>query len=406
MATLDPAHGKTAVVVGGGIGGLSAAIGLRLIGWRVTVLERSSSPDDAGAGISLQANGLQALDGLGAGAAVRAAGERQRSGGIRTPSGRRLSHMDVAQADARLGSPVYSFHRARLHEALRAALPAGVLRTNARVTGVDVQAHGARVAYRLDGAELGVEAGLVVAADGTHSRLRALVAPTAAEAVYSGSTAFRAVTCRPIRDFGTDIDQTWGRGEEFGCTRIPDGRVEWHAVVNAPPGSRSADPLAEVRARFGGWHDPIPELLDATVQGTVLQHDIHELAAPLPGYVAGRLVLLGDAAHAMTPHLGQGASIALEDALVLAAVLAGTDDVDAALARYDLARRPRAEAVSRAARRTGRIGQQLQSRPAVALRNLAVRLTPARVALGEMVKHASWTPPAIPLPSKPVGTAA
>lgn len=382
------------MVVGGGIAGLAAAIGLRRIGWEVRVLERAVVLDDAGAGISVQGNGMRSLDALGVGDAVRAVGAAQGPGGIRIPKGTWLSHMD-AEAGARiLGSPVYSFLRSDLHRALRSALPHGCLVTGATVHEVTSKPDSAEVHFSTAVSQESEAVDLVVAADGVHSRLRAQLFPDHPGAVYAGATVWRGVTATPV-DTEVDIDQTWGHGTEFGSTSLREGLVEWHAEINAAEGIRYDDPLAEVTRRFGHWHDPIPALLAATRPGSVLHHDVYELRTPLPSYVAERVVLLGDAAHAMTPHLGQGASQALEDAVCLAAYLNTDPFTDAALAHYDSERRPRTQAVVKAARQTGSIGQQLEGRFAVALRNAGIRMTPSSVAVKAMVKHAMWQPPAL-----------
>ncbi len=172
-----------------------------------------------------------------------------------------------------------------------------------------------------------------------------------------------------------------------------DGRAERHAVLSLPAGTRFSDPLTELRRRFHVWHDPIPALLDATRPAAVLHHDVNELRTPLPSYTAGRIALLGDAVHAMPPHLGQGACQALEDAVSLAAALGAEPTVEAAPARYDAERRPRSQAVARAARQAGRMGQQLSHPLAVALRNTAMRLTPSDAATRMILRHHSWVPP-------------
>lgn len=380
--------GSTAVVVGGGIGGLAAAIGLRAIGWEVTVVERAPVLDDAGAGISLHANGIRALDALGVGAAVRAAAHPQYTGGTRTPRGARLARMDGAALERALGTPIIGIPRATLHELLRAALPPECLLVGVQAVSVDRSDPG-RPRVRLEGA--GIDADLVVGADGVGSRLRAQLFPDHPGPVYSGSTVLRAITERAVA-LESDFELTWGHGAEFGHIVFADGRAEWHAVLNAPAGTRFPDPLAEVRRRCGGWHAPIPALLAATRPEAVLHHDINELVAPLPSYTAGRVALLGDAAHAMTPHLGQGACQALEDAAVLTAALAAGPTVEAALARYDAERRPRGQAVARAARQAGRMGQQLTHPAAVALRNTAMRLAPSGVTVRAILRHADWAP--------------
>ncbi|AOR36423.1 FAD-dependent oxidoreductase [Streptomyces fodineus] len=383
--------GGTAVVVGGGIGGLAAAIGLRRIGWDVRVVERAGTLADAGAGISLHANGLRALDALGVGAAVRAAARPQYTGGTRTPAGRRLARMDGAALERALGTPIVGIRRAVLHRLLREALPPECLLIGVTVPALD---RSAPERVRVPAGDDVLEADVVVAADGVGSRLRALLFPGHPGPVYAGSTVLRAVTDRPL-ELRSDFELTWGEGAEFGHIAFADGRAEWHAVLTAPAGVRHADPLGMLRRRFAGWHDPIPALLDATRPEAVLHHDIHELATPLRSFVAGRVVLLGDAAHAMTPNLGQGACQALEDAATLAAALATEPSVASALARYDTERRPRSQAVARAARQAGRMGQQLSQPVAVALRNTALRLAPSRATMRAILRHADWTPPGL-----------
>ncbi|MQS10816.1 FAD-dependent oxidoreductase [Streptomyces kaniharaensis] len=384
--------GNSAVVVGGGIGGLAAAIGLRLAGWDVTVVERVAVLDDAGAGISLHANGMRALATLGVGDAVEAAARRQYTGGTRTPDGRRLAVMDGAALERELGSPIVGIPRADLHRILREALPAESLVIGAEVTDVATSSPSrVRVTY----GDTALDADLVVAADGINSRLRRRLFPSHPGPVYSGSTVLRAITERPADGLTADFELTWGHGAEFGHIAFPDGRAEWHAVLNAPAGVRYRDPLSEVRRRFAGWHEPIPALLAATRPEAVLHHDVNELVTPLPSYTAGRIALLGDAAHAMVPHLGQGACQALEDAVTLAAAVAGERTVKAALTRYDAARRPRSQTVARDARRAGRMGQQLTNPLAVGLRNAAIRLTPPGAMVRTVLKHADWTPPRI-----------
>jgi len=383
--------GGTAVVVGGGIGGLAAAIGLRRIGWEVTVVERAAALADAGAGISLHANGLRALDVLGVGAAVRAAARPQYTGGTRTPSGRWLARMDGAALARALGTPIVGIPRAVLLGLLRDALPARCLVVGVTVPSVDRSAPG-RVRVPVGDGVL--DADLVVAADGVRSRLRGGLFPRHPGPVHSGSTVLRAVTYRPVT-LHSDFELTWGRGTEFGHIAFADGRAEWHAVLNSPPGVRYADALGLLRRRFGRWHDPVPALLDATRPEHVLHHDVHELATPLPSFTGDRIALLGDAAHAMTPNLGQGACQALEDAATLAAALSTEPSVASALARYDGERRPRAQAVARAARLAGRMGQQLSHPLAVALRDTALRLAPSGATARAVLRHADWAPPAL-----------
>ncbi|MER6390636.1 FAD-dependent monooxygenase [Streptomyces sp. NPDC001523] len=381
--------GSTAVVVGGGIGGLAAAIGLRRIGWEVTVVEREPTLEDAGAGISLAANGLRALDELGVGEAVRDASRGQYSGGTRTPRGGWLTRMDGLALEKAVGTPIMGIPRSTLHRLLRDSLPVEALLIGSEVDSIEQVDPGT---VRVGCGDTLLDADLVVGADGIGSKVRSHLHPVHPGPVYSGSTVLRAVTEKAV-DLRTDFELTWGHGAEFGHIAFQDGRAEWHAVLDLPAGTRFADPLAELRRRFQTWHSPIPALLDATRPAAVLHHDVNELRTPLASYTVGRTTLLGDAAHAMTPNLGQGACQALEDAVTLAAVLATESTVEAALARYDAERRPRSQAVARAARQAGRMGRQLSHPLAVALRNTAMRLTPSRAATRMILRHHTWVPP-------------
>ncbi|WP_433789092.1 FAD-dependent oxidoreductase [Actinoplanes sp. CA-252034] len=372
---------RTAVVIGAGIGGLSAAIGLLRRGWSVTVLERAPEFRPVGAGLVLQANGLRCLDALGVGQAVRDHGRPDVSGGTRRADGRWLARIPAGELERTLGTPALGVHRATLHDLLLGALPDGVVRTGARVTAVTADGE---VTYDGPAGPQRISAGLVVGADGIHSVVRRTLWPHAAAPAPIGVRAWRGVTPPWTGDLVVAI--SWDPGAEFGIVPLTDGRVYWFAAVNAAP----TDPDDGVPDRFRRWHDPIPALLAAT--GTVLRDDLACLDEPLATYVHGRVVLLGDAAHAMTPNLGQGANQALEDAVVLAAVADAPDG----LAAYDARRRPRSQQVARASRAIGRFGQQLEHPLAVAARNTAMRLTPPRLALRTMARYAGWRPPAPP----------
>ncbi|MFF3427849.1 FAD-dependent oxidoreductase [Streptomyces sp. NPDC002602] len=379
--------GRHAVVVGAGIGGLTAAVALHRKGWRVTVCERAPEPSTLGAGIVLAPNALRALDAIGFDAG-RAAGRTTAAAmGVRRPGGSWLSRADTAEMAARYGRPPLAVHRRSLTAALAAALPAGTIRYGCAVTSVEQPAGNAGrggyerpVVRTAGGAEPAAD--LVVAADGIHSPLRRRYFPDHPGLRYSGETAWRTVLpaapdgVRPVAE--AVAAETWGRGERFGTVPLADGRVYVYATAVVPEGGRSADVRAELLRRFRTWHDPIPALLERIDPSAVLRHDLYDLAAPLPRHHLGRLVWIGDAAHAMTPNLGQGGCQAIEDAVVLAHLVDGPD-VATALAAYDAARGPRTDALRVRARRAGRIAA-LTHPLAVAARDLAVRATPARVA--------------------------
>ncbi|MBD0743183.1 FAD-dependent monooxygenase [Streptomyces sp. CBMA152] len=365
---------RDAIVVGGGIGGLATAIGLSRRGWQVQVLERAAEFREVGAGISLWPNALRALDALGLGAQVRQHALADTGAGIRNPKGAWLSRTDTRAMESRYGQ-LTVLHRAELLDILCAALPEQVLRPGVAVRRVRPDG---TVVH--DGGEL--HADLVVGADGIRSVVRRSLWPDAPGPRYAGYTTWRVVTGPvPIGAGG----ETWGRGERFGFVPLPDGRVYAFGVATVPEGG-TGDGLAELRRRFGTWHDPIPAVLAAADESAVLRHDVHSLS-PLPTYVSGRVALIGDAAHAMTPNLGQGACQALEDAVELAAAL----DSSGGLGAYDLARRPRTQMIARRADRIGTVAQ-LSSPLAAGLRDLALRLTPASASLRSLAPVLDWGP--------------
>lgn len=431
-------------MVGGGIGGLAAAVALTRRGWRVEVCERAPAFTEIGAGLSLWPNALHALAALGGlDARVRELGAVEAWGGVRDRRGRWLSRTDNDALRRRFGMPLVVLHRADLVRILVEALPERTLCPSTTVTGIHPQPDGVVVDVETGsgtggGDEGGIEGGngaggtrrdscrdtrrvdLVVGADGLHSTVRRLIWPEAAPPRYAGYTAWRMIT-DPLAGPVEDGAATWGRGERFGHTTMPGGRFYCFATATLPPGGGSpGGEYAELLRRFGHWPAPIPELLAAVPPDRVLRHDIHDLP-PLSGYVRGRVVLLGDAAHAMTPNLGQGACQALEDAVVLAACLNPAADpaadraadrtvaqapaqapapdrpadhsaaIDAGLARYDRERRPRTQSIVRRSARFGSIGQ-LAWPPAATARDLAARLTPAALTLRSMAPILGWRP--------------
>ena len=174
---------------------------------------------------------------------------------------------------------------------------------------------------------------------------------------------------------------------------LADGRVYWFATANVPEHGRASDgEHAEVLRRFSGWHAPVPDVVRATAPGDVLRHDVYDLRPHPRSYISGRLVLLGDAAHAMSPNLGQGACQAIEDAATLGVLLPAGGDVAAGLAAYDRLRRPRARRISGRSALLGRIGQ-LEGRLACAVRDLVVRWTPDALTERQLDDVLRWRPP-------------
>jgi 2-polyprenyl-6-methoxyphenol hydroxylase-like FAD-dependent oxidoreductase len=366
------------VIAGAGIGGLTLAAALRRRGVRVTVFERASQFTTAGAGIALPANGVKALQTLGLDDAVIRAGMVVARAVILDSRGQQLgSEVDLTDVYGSMGASLVALHRARLHAVLVDAVGAGVIVPGAQVASFEQDSRSVKVALA-SGQRVDTE--LLVGADGLHSRVRAQLVGTDA-LVYSGYTSWRGVTpCNTVA-LPSRMSESWGRGERFGIVPIGFGEIYWFAVADAPPGGQDDDVHQGLMARFASWHEPVAAIIDATPPDRIVRTDIYD-RDPIDRWHAGRVVLLGDAAHAMTPNLGQGAGQAIEDALVLDECLAGSPSTEEGLTRYELRRVTRANAIVRASRRFGAIAQW--SNPVAAwIRDRAMSLTPASVAINQ-----------------------
>lgn len=350
------------IVIGGGIGGLAAAIGLRRTGHDVVVLERAPRIDPAGAGITLFANAMRGLDRFGVREAVAEQGAPAKWSAILTSRGRTLTELPSEMLDGAV-----AVHRADIQAVLAEA--AGEVRLGVEITAVEQDADAVMAIDANGNPEHG---DVLVGADGLNSVVRRTTLGGAPR--YAGYTAWRGVS--PVAVDSGRLSETWGVGERFGLVDIGRGRTYWFATKNTPegkpdePGGRKA----EIRRRFSGWHEPIAAVVEAGDDGAILRNDVYYLD-PLPRWSEGRVVLLGDAAHATTPGVGQGAAQALEDAVVLTDELAHGGDLRGALAAYESIRRPRTEAVLKISRRADKAAQ-LASPLAWRLRNAAVRAMP------------------------------
>ncbi|MGM0557902.1 MAG: FAD-dependent monooxygenase [Myxococcota bacterium] len=357
------------MIAGAGVGGLTAGIALQQAGFDVTILERADQLRAVGAGITIQINAMRALERIGLAGDVRAAGETIESGSLFDRSGRPLQQLDLTRFSQEFGTPGVALHRKRLLEALAAHFD-GDIRYDATVAAIEPAEDVVHVTLE-DGSELPADA--LVGCDGLYSVVRGELFDDD-ELRYAGYTTWRGVATG-VDVPASDVGEYWGAGERFGIVPIGFGETYWFAVADAPAGgSDGADPQAELLERFDGWPAMISTLIEATPARDIIRTDIFDRQT-LDRWTVGRATLLGDAAHPMTPDLGQGAGQAIEDAVVLAEVLAQADDIEAGLQEYSAARRERANWFVERSRKMGQVAQW--SNPvARAARHLLFKTTP------------------------------
>jgi salicylate hydroxylase len=341
------------VIVGGGIGGLTAAACLGQAGFGVRVFEQAHEFGDVGAGVQLGPNATRVLRRLGLGDPLEEVGFRPDAIRLlRWEDSSSLTEQPLAAAVEReFGSPYYTLYRPDLVDLLTGALPPSVVRLGTAVTAIDTTEDG-RVAVQL--ADGSVElADVVVGADGTHSTVRAATVGDVA-ARFSGMAAYRALVPHDrVRSAETAVVRNW-LGPDQHLVAYPVGRdaryLNLVCVVAEPSWTTEAwnvpGSVIDLRKHFAGWSTALTRLLDA-VEEPVFKWALYD-REPLARWSTATTTLLGDACHPMLPFLAQGAGQAIEDAAALARCLSDTPaDIPAALARYEAARRPHTAKIQR-----------------------------------------------------------
>ena len=359
-------------IIGGGIGGVAAAVALHQAGLDAVVYERASQLREVGAGMMLWPNATRVLQRLGLLDEVL-----NRSGSsthflVRASSGTVLMNIALGDFDV----PAICMRRSDLLAILLSALPPHALRLNHSFSHLEQSNGEVKITFG-DGQVTRHDA--VIGADGIRSRLRAQLF-SRGEPVYRGYTVWRGVA-----PYGGNAipkgsnSETWGTGKRFGILDVGPNKFTWYAAANVPADHVDADDgrKQELKRAFAGWHEPVEHLIDATDESAITKNGAYDVPS-LRRWTKGRVTLLGDAAHACTPNLGQGGGMALEDAAMLAKCFSHENSPETALQRYEEMRRHRTRHIQQRSRLMGEIGQW-ESRVLVAGRQVVTSYLPAKI---------------------------
>jgi 2-polyprenyl-6-methoxyphenol hydroxylase-like FAD-dependent oxidoreductase len=367
------------LVIGGGIGGLSLALALQRVGIPVTVFERAPEVREVGAGLAVWANAIKALDQLGVGETLVAAGTEIHDYQFRTAAGDTLIRVSIDDLTRKVGAPSVTVRRSDVQTTLYQALEPGTVQLGCNCTGFTQDEEGVTAQFENGREERGT---ILIGADGIKSVTRAAEFGPG-ELRYSGYKCWRSITPFTHASFAPGSWWLlWGRGARFGLSYVGGGAVYWYAMVNAPAGAPDPEEGRKQRVQeaFRGWSEPVEALIEATAEPTILHNDLYDML-PMEQWGAGAVTLLGDAAHPTTPNMGQGACQAIEDSVILAKDLAMTKGLSdraatlSALRRYEQRRRDRAARVTNLSWRIGAVGQW-ENPIACAIRDRLLKILP------------------------------
>ena len=359
-------------IVGGGIAGLTTAIALKERGISSTIFESSPKLDAIGAGLGLGANAIRAFEKIGLGNQVMSLGRILSSFTIYDQKGKIITHTNNAALTKKYGVNNFTIHRAALQQFLLSKIDSACIYTNRRATGFTKIPGGIKIIFS-DGSMH--ESNAVIVADGIHSVLRKKLLPDI-EPRYAGYTCWRAVVDNSSLNL-SETSETWGVTGRFGIVPLADNKIYWFACMNAPQNDPAMKhfTIADLQKHFNHFHQPIPDILQHTKDENLIWNDIIDLP-PLKKYAHDNIVLIGDAAHATTPNMGQGACQAIEDAVILADELHNNSSPALAFRQFEQRRLQRTHYITNTSRSIGKIAQ-LDNPWLASIRNALFSLMPA-----------------------------
>lgn len=360
------------IIIGAGIAGLSTAIALKNIGIEATVVEASETIRPVGAGLSLAANAIEALQHLNIADEVICKGRALKSFTLFDKKGKVIKRVNAQSASAT--SINFTIHRACLHEVLLSKINPDQVLTGKRSVGLSESALGYRVMME-DGSS--IEGNYLIIAEGIHSPLRKVLAPEA-RVRYAGYTCWRGITSNASLKI-SETSETWGREGRFGIVPLANNQIYWFACKNAiEKNSMYRDyTLSMLADNFKDYHQPVVEIINSTRPEKLIWDDICDIE-PMQKFAFEKALFIGDAAHATTPNMGQGACMAIEDAVVLANCLSKESNVSKAFQNFERKRTGRTQQIVNDSWRLGKIAQ-LENGFFTSVRDTLFRLMPQRM---------------------------
>lgn len=354
-------------IVGAGIGGLTAAIMLRAQGHDISIYEKQDTIREVGAGIGIGDNVLQMLGEHDLAKGIKNAGQVLTAMRIFDEQGHTLNTLPLSEKKTNV-----TLERQTLVDLLKSYLDDGLFNFNHEVTHVESDGTTATIHFKEQST---VQLDMVIGADGIRSKVRQSVQPKS-KVQYQGYTCFRGIVddmdmLKPI------ADEYWGQKGRFGIVPLLDGRAYWFATMNAKENDMHFKKFNKpyLQAYFNHFPEPVRKVLDLQPETAILHHDIYDLKSLSTFVYEKNIVLLGDAAHATTPNMGQGAGQAMEDAVVLANVLKKYSDLDRALQRYQRLRVKHTQKIIKKSRKIGKIAQKSNGMT-MSVRNRFLRMMP------------------------------
>ncbi|WP_026947413.1 FAD-dependent monooxygenase [Algoriphagus marincola] len=367
-------------IIGGGIAGLTTALSLNKLGFDCEVFERAKQLNEVGAGIWMQPNALKVLDWLGLGELVRESGTLLDQVDITNSQLIPIKKTKQEVVQDEKGNKIVAIHRATLQKILYEAIPKGIVNLGYEFKSLEQNENQVKISF--GGRE--IMSDLVIGADGINSKVRDNIFSNSSKR-FSGQTCWRGISDIRLPDeFQNAGIESWGKKIRFGFSQVTENQVYWFAVKNAS--QNGTDNIltikAELKNYFSDFNSLVLNIIEHTNGEKIIRNDISDLKR-LDKWHKDKVVLVGDAAHATTPNMGQGAGQGMEDAYYLANILAKHNQIEQALSLFESNRR---EKVDYVVNNSWIFGQMAHNGFGQIVMKIIMKLTPDKVMKQQMNK--------------------